>query len=367
MSSRVPGQRISTTTWGGTPTRAETRYRAAPGAREPKLRAPVSRIRRSGVEALSTAPFSGTKRLEFWNDVVCNTFTSLRVDVPRADIDAEMRRQSLGNVRIAIANSTSATVTHSREHVSLCTDPYFLLHVQLAGSSVNQQSGREVTLSPGDLTLFDSTRPYRVAFDCWTSILVIRIPPGLLREYVACPENLTMLPMRRASAANALAARFIRDLWRRLPELTAKAPERHLTNAMMNLIAAACATLPRAAVESSTHTAALRIRLTELIEANLWDPDLDPQAIAQRARISLRYLHLLFREQGESVSRYLQRRRVEECARLLGDPLRAGSSVTQIACEHGFKSSAQFCRVFRARYGMTPSDYRAMQCTVDQR
>jgi len=312
----------------------------------------------TGIQALSTDGLVGAKRIEFWNDVVCNTFTSLTVDVPGNQINARMRRQDLREVRFAIADSTRATVTHSREQAIRCCDACFLIHLQLRGVSVNKQGGREVALSPGDLTLFDSSRPYRVAFDSPTSILVMRVPRTLLREYVACPETLTMLPMPRSSAESRLAARFVRDLWRRLPETTDEASKRHLTGALMSVIAAACAALPQANVRGWTHGAALRLQLIDFIEANLWDPDLDPSAIAQKGRVSLRYVHLLFREQGESVSRYVQRRRLEECARLLGDPLRAGNSVTQIACAHGFKSTAHFCRAFREHYGMTPSEFR---------
>jgi AraC family transcriptional regulator, positive regulator of tynA and feaB len=310
------------------------------------------------IEALSTHGLGGAKGLEFWNDVVCNTFTPLTVDVPDAVIDARMRRQNLDELRFAIADSTSATVTHSREQASRCSDAFFLLHLQLAGNSVNQQSGREVVLAPGDLTLFDSTRPYLVAFDQPTSILVIRIPRARLREHVACVEDFVMLPMPCSNATNRLAARFIRDLWRKLPQVEAEPSGQHLTDALLKVTAAACATLASARVECSTHAATLRIRIIELIEANLWDPDLDPSAIARKGRISLRYLHALFQEQGESVCRYVQRRRLELCARVLRDPLRAASSVTQIACEQGFKSSAHFCRAFRDHYGMTPTEFR---------
>ena len=313
----------------------------------------------TGIQALSTEGLVGAKRIEFWNDVVCDTFTSLTVDVPGNQINARMRRQDLPEVRFAIADSTRATVTHSREQASRCSDASFLLHLQLRGVSVNQQGGRELALLPGDLTLFDSSRPYRVGFDSPTSILVMRIPRTLLREYVACPEKLTLLPIPHSSAESRLAARFVRDLWRRLPETTDEASKRHLTRALMSVIAAACAALPQADVRGWTHGAVLRVQLIDFIESNLWDPELDPSAIAQKGRISLRYLHLLFREQGESVSRYIQRRRLEECARLLGDPLRAGSSVTHIACAHGFKSSAHFCRAFREHYLMTPSEFRA--------
>ena len=315
--------------------------------------------RGQGIEALSTQGLGRTKRLEFWNDVVCDTFTSLTVDVPRSEIEARMRRQELGELRFAIADSTAATVTHSREQAGRSPDAYFLLHLQLAGNSVNEQSGREVVLSPGDLTLVDSTRPYRVAFECPTSMLVIRLPRARLREYVACAEDLVVRSMPRSNTANRLAARFIRDLWRNLPRAEAEGSQRHLTDVLMSVTAAACATVAPATIACSSRAAALRIRLIESIEANLWDPDLDPASIARKGRISLRYLHALFQEQGESVSRYLLRRRLEVSARLLRDPLRAASSVTQIACEHGFKSSAHFCRAFRERYGMTPSDFRA--------
>ena len=66
--------------------------------------------RGEGIEALSTRGLGGAKRLEFWNDVVCKTFTSLTVDVPNEQIDARMRCQNAGELRFAIADSTSATL-----------------------------------------------------------------------------------------------------------------------------------------------------------------------------------------------------------------------------------------------------------------
>jgi AraC-like DNA-binding protein len=35
-----------------------------------------------------------------------------------------------------------------------------------------------------------------------------------------------------------------------------------------------------------------------------------------------------------------------------------GRTVTAIAFDHGFNSPTHFGRVFRARYGMTPREYR---------
>lgn len=311
------------------------------------------------IETLSTDGLPAEKRMEFWNEVACGTFTSQTVDASNDRFKARMRRLDLGNVRLAVAESTQATITHSRSQVSRSSHEYFMLHLQLEGDSVNQQNGRSLLLSPGDLTLLDSTRPYRIAFHRPTSILVVRIPRALLRQYVACPENLAMLALPGSGGTCRLAARFIRDIWRRSQLVAAEGSGRHLTDALMSVIAAAYTTVPRASITGSTYSAVLRIRLIDCIEANLGNPELDPTVIARMGGISVRYLHLLFREQGESVCRFVQRRRVEECARALHDPLRAGSSVTQIACEHGFKSTAHFSRAFRGLYGVTPTDYRA--------
>jgi AraC-like DNA-binding protein len=303
---------------------------------------------------------AGGRRIEFWNEVVCNTFTPLTVNAPSEEFQGRMRHLELADIRLAVADSTAAIVTHSRAQVSRCQDAYFMLHLQLSGHSFNQQTGREVTLSPGSLTLFDSTRPYSLAFSHPTSILVARIPRSLMREYVTCPEALTLIPLSASSPTVELAARFMRDLWRKSAAVSSQPAARHLNQGLMNLIAAAYASTGGAKVEGSPHAAVVRIRLLEHIEANLRNPDLTPATIARMGHVSTRYLHLLFKQQGESVRRYVQRRRLEECARILRDQLRDSKSVTEIACEQGFNSTSQFCRAFREHYGVTPTDYRAL-------
>lgn len=312
------------------------------------------------IRTFSTDGVTGGKRIEFWNEVVCNTFTPLTVSAPSEDFQGRMRHLELADIRLAVADSTPAIVTHSRAQVSRCQDAYFMLHLQLSGRSFNQQTGREVTLSPGGLTLFDSTRPYTVAFSHSTSILVARIPRSLMREYVTCPEALTLIPLSSSNPAIGLAARFMRDLWRKSAAVTSQPAARHINEGLMSLIAAAYASTREAKVEGSPHAAVVRIRLLEHIETNLRNPDLTPAAIARMGHVSTRYVHLLFKQQGESVRRYVQRRRLEECARVLRDRLRDSKSVTEIACEQGFNSTSQFCRAFREHYGVTPTEYRTL-------
>jgi AraC family transcriptional regulator, positive regulator of tynA and feaB len=106
---------------------------------------------------------------------------------------------------------------------------------------------------------------------------------------------------------------------------------------------------------------ARREQIRHHIEAHLLDPVLTPARIAAALHISTRYLHQVFNEAGETVARYILRRRVEECARALHDAAQAALSVTDIAFRHGFNDASHFGRVFRANYGVTPREYRRRQ------
>ena len=79
---------------------------------------------------------------------------------------------------------------------------------------------------------------------------------------------------------------------------------------------------------------------------------------AEACKITARYLHHLFTAESETVTQYIQRRRLEECARaLVAAPVR-GRLVTEIAFDYGFNSLTHFGRVFRHQFGLTPSEYR---------
>ena len=104
-----------------------------------------------------------------------------------------------------------------------------------------------------------------------------------------------------------------------------------------------------------------RIRIINYIESHLHDPDLTPTRVAEACKMTPRYLHHLFSGQEETVARYILRRRLDACSRALGSSAQRGRSVTAIAFDHGFNSPTHFGRVFRAKFGMTPREFRQTQ------
>jgi transcriptional regulator GlxA family with amidase domain len=92
------------------------------------------------------------------------------------------------------------------------------------------------------------------------------------------------------------------------------------------------------------------------VRAHLSDPALDPDAIARAHAISVRALHALFEDTGESVSGLVRRERLARCYEDLALP--SGGSVTEIAFRWGFRDAAHFSRVFKREFELTPSEVR---------
>ena len=102
-------------------------------------------------------------------------------------------------------------------------------------------------------------------------------------------------------------------------------------------------------------------RNSAYIDRHLSDHGLTCEWIAAAHSISERQLRRVFEGSEMSVSEWIWSRRLEQAKRDLEDPLKAPLSVTAIAYDVGFKDSAHFNRSFRARFRMSPREWRRLQ------
>jgi AraC-like DNA-binding protein len=163
------------------------------------------------------------------------------------------------------------------------------------------------------------------------------------------------------SGLSGLLSQFLRGFWTRCREDLDPIIVPRITRAILDLMASAYTVLPQAQSDRSSLATSHRIRIVNYIEAHLGDPDLTPMRVAEACKMTPRYLHHLFSEGTETVARFILRRRLEECSRALTLLSQRGRTVTSIAFDFGFNSPTHFGRVFRARYGVTPRDYRRQQ------
>jgi AraC-like DNA-binding protein len=111
--------------------------------------------------------------------------------------------------------------------------------------------------------------------------------------------------------------------------------------------------------EKSVQKARLR-SVKAYIEAHLSEPNLSLSDIAWNNGISPRYLHYLFRQTEMSASEWMRLRRLQRSYDLLSSSRYATQSITEIAYSMGFNSSSHFSNLFRAQFGVRPSDVRGM-------
>jgi AraC family transcriptional regulator len=103
-------------------------------------------------------------------------------------------------------------------------------------------------------------------------------------------------------------------------------------------------------------------RMHQVIEAidRRLDQPLDLASLAAVANFSPYHFHRVFGAwMGETLGDYLRRRRVEQAASRLASQPRL--SVLQAALSVGFGSGEAFARAFKARFGSSPSAWRAQR------
>ncbi|MBV8740543.1 MAG: helix-turn-helix domain-containing protein, partial [Sinobacteraceae bacterium] len=269
-------------------------------------------------------------------------------------------RKVIGDITLAEVCCQAQILHGGRVHGGALREASFLLQLQIEGHSVARQDGRAAELQAGDFTLCDGARQYEISSATQSRLLLVGIPEGRLRRHISSPETLTSIAVPAAHGVASLLSGFVRNYWAECQlQLEDSAAERVMA-AMLDLLGAAYASVPPVQTEHYSLGAAHRIRIVNYIEAHLHDPDLTPTRVAEACRMTPRYLHHLFSGQDETVARYILRRRLEACSIALTCAARRGRSVTAVAFDHGFNSPTHFGRVFRARFGMTPREYRRM-------
>lgn len=306
-----------------------------------------------------TSDLPAGDRFEFWRSRVCEAFVPLRTDTPRAErFDGRMRAVELGAVRVTDVAATANVVRRTPTLIARSDPDCYKVGVQLRGRCLLTQDGREAPLAPGDLAIYDTTRPYTLAFDDPYRQLVLMFPRRLLHLPAGAVAGLTATRLPGRQGVGALLSPFLVRLAERLEEFDGGGNVRLGDNILDLLVTLLAQRLDVAAPGPDSTRRALLLRAQAYAERHLGDPRLCPDDIAAAHYVSTRYLHKLFQEEGTTVSAWIRRRRLEHCRRDLRDPLQLGRPVSAIAARWGFVDAAHFSRLFKAAYGASPREYR---------
>lgn len=87
-------------------------------------------------------------------------------------------------------------------------------------------------------------------------------------------------------------------------------------------------------------------------------PNWNRNRVVAEIGMSVRRLNDIFSKEGESISAYIRRVRLETIASALTDPWFEAQSISELAFRYGFSNMQNFSTTFRAAFGTSPRDYR---------
>lgn len=298
----------------------------------------------------STEAIGERERFSYWRDVVCQSLFNVSAEAPRGRFHGYMKVRASGPLRFLTSESSCYRFTRTRRNISAAPAEHCTILMQLHGETAIEEDDNAFRVQPNDIAIFDGRQPFNAMNSEGGRRVVAVIPRAMITSRAPW---LSQRPLYRFSNS-----RFL-DLARRhmmhlvSDDLTDNQTGL-LTENLRNLLALA-----------STDVAPNRLQAELQLEAllafchqNLHLTKLTPQFVADQFRISVRTLHLRFATLGGTFGSWLLETRLEACGKALSDPTMQARNISEIAFSHGFNDLSHFNKSFRARFGMTPREFR---------
>ena len=306
----------------------------------------------------STNRIAAHRQFDYWRQFVVEAH--LHWAIPRLQYDcfpAYLRQGRFDGFRVTHITSQQGGIVGKRTRWEIAQDKEALFNLIYVpeGSIDLIMDGRDVVLTPGSFTLWDTTREMTfITGEGLRQITFVMPQEALLRLLPRAGEFVG----HRIEANSGVSRMFISHL------LSLEAGFGQLAQTAAGPVMNATMELLIATLTSSVElpplpgASALPQRVKAYALTRLDDPDLTVRDIAAAHAISTRHLHRLFEAEGTTPAAWIRDQRLDRCRRDLISPTSRDLSVTEIAYRWGFRDSATFSRAFRRAFGISPRTAR---------
>lgn len=306
-----------------------------------------------------TTDVARTDRLAYWQDAVCDTYVQLGCESPQKrsfNGVIEIARHSV--LAISRVSGAAQTVRRRRRDIQQATDPFFLLSLQIDESCVVSQFDQSAHLRPGDMALYSSADTYTLNLSDQFSQMVVQLPADRL---LARLPNAQMLAACKIDGQSGIGQLVRENIMAFSAHIDTSNPmvQALVQDTLIDLIATGLAAQGQGGADLSSPEQQVLLRAKSFVRDNLGDPALNRTRVAQQVGLSVRRLNAIFAKNGASLSAHIRHARLDAVASDLREARFNGLSITEIAFKHGFSNAQNFSTSFRARFDMSPRDYRA--------
>lgn len=274
--------------------------------------------------------------------------------MPIGEFRATSQTYLVGDVTISYSQVSAQSYRRTRAVARADGFDQLAFIVPWTGTAVGEVDGRAYVREPHSLMLIDATRAEQ-HISSGNDCALVTIQRKLAEEILPPVETLhgLIVPPREAQ----LMSSTLQGLRQKLDCLDQSSAD-IVQRMVLDVLSLTLATGEKAngrGDAASEGSVALRAR--RVIEENLGSSALTVANLGRKLGVSRATLQRAFRNDG-GVETYIREQRLRAVHAVMANPVER-RSIGALADHYGFSDGAHLSRLFRARYGLSPSDYRA--------
>ncbi|MFF4192199.1 helix-turn-helix domain-containing protein [Nonomuraea sp. NPDC001831] len=313
----------------------------------------------SVISQATTEHVEPAERIHFWEDYNRRALVGLScTSYSEHGLLARQTNIELAGLRLAEIAGNAHAIERSPQTVRSTPKDSVFATLLLKGEAVFLHENGCLAATAGELVVYDTRRPYLFGFSSSMRQILVDVPRELFAQ--ACVAGGLPGPMvfGRATAREGALVAALRSMIGGLAALRAAPDPAEAERAVLDLLRQLAEERTGGRPGPDAYRSQL-IVAEDYIDRHLHDPCLGAAQVAGVMGISVRHLARIFESTGRSPARHIVERRLVRAHAELTGPRALETTIADVAHRWGFSSQAHFARLFRARYGLTPSEARA--------
>lgn len=307
---------------------------------------------------ITTRGIDPASRSAHWHQAIAQAYFPLDLKFRDPDgFGGKLEEWTLGGVTLSRLRSEALSYHRLPRHCSSSDNEQLLITIPMRAQVYFAQAGKDVYCNPGGYIIERSHEPYEFNYGERADLWVMKVAAGALRGRIRAPERFYGMQFNAADGVSGLFVDMLHHIPERIAMMSTEARDM-VGQQLVDLLALSIHADERTLTSGQSSVRAAHLaRIEAYVRDNLHRRDLDPELIARRCGISVRYLHEIFRDTNQTLGQWIRDQRLEAVREDL-QAVAGTMSIAELCFRRGFGDLAHFTRLFKSRFGCTPGEYR---------